>query len=344
MRQSIQSNTKGQPSKVTSKQHQTLHRSSQHSYAEEVVIREENIQNSARTSQNMIRSQTNGIHNLPERSSNNNGQSFRSNGDDHRADDDDDDVGGSTGSTNDHQADYSDYGANSDYDEDGSTGKDQPLKDHREPPPYSDSFSTTGRQSTSFTSPQLDQHITDHRHSPGQSYDPKRYNSLNSTTELTKPLDQPRSLPQTFDTTTELSRKIPLDSCYDTNHLHTSTTSTQQSYTKTPNKSDMERSKEASLGSSGKDRIVEIGPDGVKMTKYSNGTVKYQFPDGTSEVRFTNGDKKTQNPNDSTLVYFYAQAKTTHTTYADGTEVYSFPTGQVCCHHSSHASFLLPSS
>jgi hypothetical protein len=81
--------------------------------------------------------------------------------------------------------------------------------------------------------------------------------------------------------------------------------------------------------SSGKDRIVEISPDGVKITKYNNGTVKYKFADGASEVHFTNGDKKTQNPNDSTLVYFYALAKTTHTTYADGTEDYLFPTGQV---------------
>lgn len=78
-----------------------------------------------------------------------------------------------------------------------------------------------------------------------------------------------------------------------------------------------------------KDRVVEISPNGLKTTRYSNGTIKYLHPDGTSEVRFTNGDVKKQNPRDGTLIYFYSQAKTTHTTFSDGTEVYEFPSGQV---------------
>lgn len=84
-----------------------------------------------------------------------------------------------------------------------------------------------------------------------------------------------------------------------------------------------------SNNSSSKDRVVEIDPNGLKTTRYSNGTIKYLYPDGISEVRFTNGDMKRQNPRDGTLIYFYAQAKTTHTTFPDGTEIYEFPTGQV---------------
>jgi hypothetical protein len=319
MRLSMQSNSRTQPSKVsTSIKQQPAHRqSSEQSYAEEVLIREEKIQNSARTSQNIIRSQANGA-NYPERNSLNNSKpnerSFLPNGDDD--DDDDGEDRRSIGSLDDSQANYTDYGDDRDYregsEEDDLTGKDL------EPPSYSNSSST--RHSTAFSSAQpID--TSDDR----QSYDPKRYHSLGSTTEINQSQDRIRSTAQpSLDTTTELTRKIPpLD--------HGLTTQSSSSpNVKTPNKSDLGMSKSNQFNSSGKDRIVEISPDGVKITKYSNGTVKYQFPDGASEVHFTNGDKKTQNPNDSTLVYFYAQAKTTHTTYADGTEVYSFPTGQVC--------------
>jgi len=78
-----------------------------------------------------------------------------------------------------------------------------------------------------------------------------------------------------------------------------------------------------------KDRVVEITPEGVKITKYSNGTVKTAFPDGSSEVRFSNGDIKNQDPHEGIVVYFYAHAKTTHTTYKDGSELYEFPNGQI---------------
>ena len=53
------------------------------------------------------------------------------------------------------------------------------------------------------------------------------------------------------------------------------------------------------------------------------------FPDGKSIVRFTNGDIKTTLPGTGTIVYFYAHAKTKHTTYSDGSEVFEFPNGQV---------------
>lgn len=78
-----------------------------------------------------------------------------------------------------------------------------------------------------------------------------------------------------------------------------------------------------------RDRIVKIAPDGSKVTTYGNGTIKTTSPNGTVEVRFVNGDTKTQIPSDGSVVYYYAHAQTTHTTFADETELYEFPNGQV---------------
>ena len=78
-----------------------------------------------------------------------------------------------------------------------------------------------------------------------------------------------------------------------------------------------------------RDRIVQVAPDGSKVTTYGNGTVKTTYPDGMSEVHFVNGDIKKNNPNDGSVTYYYAHAKTTHITYADETEMYEFPNGQV---------------
>jgi hypothetical protein len=45
-------------------------------------------------------------------------------------------------------------------------------------------------------------------------------------------------------------------------------------------------------------------------------------------VRFANGDVKTALPSGA-VVYFYHHARTTHTSYPSGLEVYEFPSGQV---------------
>jgi hypothetical protein len=79
-----------------------------------------------------------------------------------------------------------------------------------------------------------------------------------------------------------------------------------------------------------RDRIVSIASDGSKVTTYGNGTIKTSYPDGSTEVRFVNGDTKRQFPSEGKLIYYYAHAKTTHTTFADETELYEFPNGQVC--------------
>lgn len=78
-----------------------------------------------------------------------------------------------------------------------------------------------------------------------------------------------------------------------------------------------------------RDRIVSVAPDGSKVTTYGNGTIKTSYPDGSTEVRFVNGDTKRQFPLEGKLIYYYAHAKTTHTTFADETELYEFPNGQV---------------
>jgi uncharacterized lipoprotein NlpE involved in copper resistance len=70
-------------------------------------------------------------------------------------------------------------------------------------------------------------------------------------------------------------------------------------------------------------------PTGGKVIRYKNGTVKEVDKEGNSTVRFLNGDTKTVSTLNGTIVYFYAEAATTHTTFKDGLEVYEFPNKQV---------------
>ncbi len=77
------------------------------------------------------------------------------------------------------------------------------------------------------------------------------------------------------------------------------------------------------------ERFEEVREDGSRVIKYRNGTIKEIDPSGKSLVIFTNGDTKQSDPLTGIVVYCYAQAKTTHTTYKDGTEIYEFPNGQV---------------
>lgn len=86
----------------------------------------------------------------------------------------------------------------------------------------------------------------------------------------------------------------------------------------------------SSSSSSGSGRTEEVLQDGRRLISYRNGTRKELLPTGESLVRFVNGDTKTTGPgNSGVVVYYYAQANTTHTTYKDGLEVYEFPNRQV---------------
>ena len=79
-------------------------------------------------------------------------------------------------------------------------------------------------------------------------------------------------------------------------------------------------------------RTEELLPDGRKLVRYRNGTIKEVHPTGGTIVRFVNGDTKTTKL-DGTIVYYYCEANTTHTTHTTGVEVYEFPNGQIERHH-----------
>lgn len=79
-------------------------------------------------------------------------------------------------------------------------------------------------------------------------------------------------------------------------------------------------------------RTEKVLPDGRKIIKYKNGTEKEVDATGSSMVRFLNGDTKSVNATSGVVVYYYAQAETTHTTFKDGLEVYEFPNKQVEMH------------
>lgn len=278
MRLQIQGNTKHQQTKASSKPIDTSIRQSQHSYAEEVEIMEENVHNSSRSSHNMVLAQKRDL-GIPK------GKSVLSNYSDD-LDERSDGSYDSGGHSDDDLQGNGKYGSQSKKNSSDHSDHDIPLREV--------SLEDANRQ----------------------SYDPKRYNSQTQYT-----LGSTTNLPMSADNYGRAEQSI------DSPERNDAFAGSKSSQFSTQNH-DLE--KNITLNSSGnKDRKVEISPEGVKITRYSNGTVKYLFPDGTSEVRFTNGDIKTQNPGDSTLVYFYAQAQTTHTTYPDGTEVYSFPTGQV---------------
>ncbi|XP_046840996.1 centromere protein J-like isoform X2 [Xenia sp. Carnegie-2017] len=76
-----------------------------------------------------------------------------------------------------------------------------------------------------------------------------------------------------------------------------------------------------------------INPDGSRVVTFANGTRKEISDDGLSVVvTFFNGDIKQIFP-DKRVEYFYAEVKTTHTTYPDGLEVLHFPSGQIEKHY-----------
>ncbi len=79
----------------------------------------------------------------------------------------------------------------------------------------------------------------------------------------------------------------------------------------------------------GASRTEEVRPDGTRVIHYRNGTIKEINPSGHVLVRFVNGDTKFSDGESGKVIYFYAQANTTHTTFPNGLELYQFPNGQV---------------
>ncbi|PSN35696.1 hypothetical protein C0J52_10191 [Blattella germanica] len=73
----------------------------------------------------------------------------------------------------------------------------------------------------------------------------------------------------------------------------------------------------------------KIYPDGRKEIWYPNGNLKKISADGSEvKVIYYNGDVK-ETLKDGTVKYFYAETKTWHTTYLDGSEILEFPDGQM---------------
>ena len=80
-------------------------------------------------------------------------------------------------------------------------------------------------------------------------------------------------------------------------------------------------------------KVERICPDGSREILFTNGTRKQISSDGqTIIVSFFNGDIKQILP-DGRVVYYYADAQTTHTTYADGLQIFQFANAQVEKHY-----------
>nr|XP_056714320.1 centromere protein J [Euleptes europaea] len=76
-------------------------------------------------------------------------------------------------------------------------------------------------------------------------------------------------------------------------------------------------------------KVEKILKDGSHLIFFPNGTRKEVSCDGkTTTVTFFNGDIK-QVLEDQRVIYYYADAKTTHTTYPTGLEVLHFSNGQI---------------
>uniref|UniRef100_A0A8C5LXX2 Centromere protein J n=1 Tax=Leptobrachium leishanense TaxID=445787 RepID=A0A8C5LXX2_9ANUR len=75
--------------------------------------------------------------------------------------------------------------------------------------------------------------------------------------------------------------------------------------------------------------IERILKNGCHVILFPNGTRKEVSADGkTTTVTFFNGDVK-QVMADQRVIYYYADAQTTHTTYPDGLEILQFSNGQI---------------
>uniref|UniRef100_A0A8C0GZ10 Centromere protein J C-terminal domain-containing protein n=1 Tax=Chelonoidis abingdonii TaxID=106734 RepID=A0A8C0GZ10_CHEAB len=80
-------------------------------------------------------------------------------------------------------------------------------------------------------------------------------------------------------------------------------------------------------------KVEEVLTDGRRIITFRNGTKKEISADKRmTVVTFFNGDVKKIMP-DQRVIYYYADAETTHTTYPNGLEVLQFPNNQIEKHH-----------
>ncbi|XP_059504419.1 centromere protein J [Stegostoma tigrinum] len=80
-------------------------------------------------------------------------------------------------------------------------------------------------------------------------------------------------------------------------------------------------------------KLEQFLTNGSRIITFRNGTRKEVSADGQSvTITFFNGDVKTFMP-DQKVIYYYADAKTTHTTYPNGMEMLHFPNNQIEKHY-----------
>ncbi|XP_013801573.1 centromere protein J-like [Apteryx mantelli] len=80
-------------------------------------------------------------------------------------------------------------------------------------------------------------------------------------------------------------------------------------------------------------KVEEVLTDGRRIITFRNGTKKEISADKRmTVVSFFNGDVKKIMP-DQRVIYYYADAQTTHTAYPNGLEVLQFPNNQIEKHH-----------
>ena len=79
-------------------------------------------------------------------------------------------------------------------------------------------------------------------------------------------------------------------------------------------------------------RIAMLYESGHKEMVYPNGTKKEEYPNGYSVNFYVNSDVKQVFP-DGKILYFYAEANTTHACFPNGSEIIRFGNGQVEKHY-----------
>lgn len=67
-----------------------------------------------------------------------------------------------------------------------------------------------------------------------------------------------------------------------------------------------------------------VSPDGRTTVRFTNGDIKQTFPPSPHEASNGGSAKACR-----LVVYYYASAQTTHTTFDDGKEIFEFPNQQV---------------
>ncbi|KAI1897506.1 hypothetical protein AGOR_G00083980 [Albula goreensis] len=125
------------------------------------------------------------------------------------------------------------------------------------------------------------------------------------------------------------------------------TTSSESEHRETKHSPDVMRKSSLTMAHKGNDdqvkeethypdgKVEQVLTSGRRSVVFRNGTKKDITADGKSvTVMFFNGDIK-QTLANGKEVYYYSDAKTTHTSYPDGLEVLQFPNNQIEKHHPS---------